>query len=459
MPTDARNLASNVPNATDTPISGDQFVSQVIDHGKITKQQIIIVALCVFFNMLDGFDITAMAVVANPVATELGLEPDRLGLIFSFALAGMMMGAMLLAPLSDIIGRRKMIITSVLMVGFSVLATVYATTLTEFVILRFISGLGAGAMLASQATLAAEYAPEKYRSLAVTVVTAGYPLGATMTSVIASLIIPEHGWRGMFIFGGTVTVAMAFVAFLLMPESLKFLFEKRPTNAIERINKILGTLKRPPLAELPAPNHSRTDTKQSSGILNSIMTLLTQEHRRSTVVLWVSFFMCFSALYFLMSWIPKMMQDAGYSIEVARQAFLLFNLGGVVGIVSLGWLASFWRLTNLVCFFLIAASIAMTAFASIDASQTLMLALIFIIGICQQGGFTGLYAAAAKIYPTKIRSTGIGWAIGLGRFGAVVGPALAGVLLAQGVSMGGNFYVFAVPMLLGGIMAYRLRID
>jgi MFS family permease len=168
-------------------LSGD-VVAEVIDNGQVSGQQLLVVGLCMFFNMLDGFDITAMAIVASSVSQELQLTADRLGLIFSFALAGMMVGAMVLAPVSDIIGRRKLIILSVTLVGVSILFTANASTLTEFMILRFISGLGAGAMLACQAALAAEYSPEKYRSLSVALTTAGYPLGATLTAVVAGFI-------------------------------------------------------------------------------------------------------------------------------------------------------------------------------------------------------------------------------------------------------------------------------
>ena len=172
------------------PALSSSVVAEVIDNGQVSGQQILVVGLCMFFNMLDGFDITAMAIVASAVSQELQLTADRLGLIFSFALAGMMTGAMFLAPVSDIIGRRKLIILSVTLVGVSILLTANAATLTEFIILRFISGLGAGAMLACQATLAAEYSPEKYRSLSVASTTAGYPLGAVMTSVVAGFIMP-----------------------------------------------------------------------------------------------------------------------------------------------------------------------------------------------------------------------------------------------------------------------------
>ena len=201
------------------PASSANIVAEVIDNGEVSAQQLLVVGLCLFFNMLDGFDITAMAVVAGAVSTELQLTPDRLGWIFSFALAGMMAGAMFLAPVSDIIGRRKLIIISVCLVGASIILTANANSLLEFIFLRFISGMGAGAMLACQATLSAEYSPDKYRAASVAVVTSGYPMGAMMTSVVAGYIMPEFGWRGMFWFGGLFTLAMGLVAWMLIPES------------------------------------------------------------------------------------------------------------------------------------------------------------------------------------------------------------------------------------------------
>ena len=436
-------------------LSGESFVADVVDQGHLGSQQLLVVGLCLILNMLDGFDITAMAVVATSVSTELGLTADQLGWIFSFALAGMMAGAMLLAPVSDLIGRRKMVILSVVLVAVSILLTARATSLFEFIVLRFIAGLGAGAMLACQAALAAEYSPEKYRAAAVAVVTSGYPLGAMLTSVVAGLVMPEYGWRGMFWFGGGLTLLMAGVALLLMPESLKYLFEKRPANALERINAILRKMGSSPVAELPAAPAAGA----KSGLIANMLKLLGPEHRTGTLTLWAAFFLIFSTLYFLMSWIPKLMDDSGYEPAIGRQAFLYFNLGGAVGIYLMSYLSTRWKLTNLIFVLSVSSAIAMGAFAYAPRELNLLLGLILLIGILQQGGFTGLYAVAAKLYPTEIRSTGIGWAIGLGRSGAVAGPAVAGYLIVAGLDMSANFIIFAVPMAIGGFIAYLLHID
>ena len=172
--------------------------SDLIEQVGFTPYQGIVIALCMMVNMLDGFDITAMAVVAAEVGRELQISDEKLGFVFSFSLAGMMLGVMFLAPFSDVFGRRKVILASLLTVGISVLLTAFAESIISMLSLRFISGLGAGAMLASQATLASEYSNMKFRSLAVAIVTAGYPLGAMFTGIIAQFLVPQFGWQGMF---------------------------------------------------------------------------------------------------------------------------------------------------------------------------------------------------------------------------------------------------------------------
>ena len=439
-----------------SPASSANIVAEVIDNGEISGQQLLVVGLCLFFNMLDGFDITAMAVVATAVATELQLAPDRVGWIFSFALAGMMVGAMFLAPVSDIVGRRKLIILSVCLVGASIILTANASSLTEFIILRFISGIGAGAMLACQATLAAEYSADKYRAASVAIVTSGYPMGAVMTGFVAGYIMPEFGWRGMFWFGGAVTMAMAIVAWMLIPESLKYLFERRPEKALERVNVILAKLKKPTLSELPVVTSEKKDKDRN--VFKVMLKLLAPEHRTKTLTLWAAFFLCFSTLYFLMSWIPSLMEYSGYSASIGHVAFILFNVGGVIGIWIMAWMSTRWKLTNLIFLLSFSSAVGMVIFAYAPNQLSLLYGLILLIGILQQGGFTGLYGVASKVYPTEIRSTGIGWAIGLGRSGAVAGPAIAGYLIVAGFDMSANFIFFAIPMAIGGFIAYLLHV-
>ena len=432
------------------------LAAEIIDNAPVNAQQLLVVGLCLMFNMLDGFDVTAMAVIANAVSNEISLTPDKLGWIFSFALAGMTVGSVLLAPLADRVGRRKLMIFSLVLLGLSITLTAQAGSFSEFVMLRFISGLGAGVMLVCSATLAAEYSPEKYRALSVSAVLSGYPLGALMTSVVAGAVLPEFGWRGMFWFGGTLTLAMGIVAYMAIPESLKFLFQSGSEAALAKANVILAKFGKAAMAkfpELPAgkPAHD-------AGILQRVQRLLSGRYRAITLTLWASFFLCFGTLYFLLSWLPKLVEDAGHTAGDGRNLFVALNLGGVIGIYIMGCLSIRWKLTNIVCSMLVASALGMAIYASVENQLNVLMLLIFGIGVLQQGGFTGLYAAATKLYPTEIRSTGIGWAVGLGRTGAIVGPAVAGYLVNAGFDMSGVFYIFAVPIAIGGAIVYRLHV-
>lgn len=431
--------------------SNSEVISRVIDLGRVSALQIMIVTLSLILNMLDGFDVTSMSFTAHAIGEELNLPADELGIVFSAALAGMMAGAMFLAPYSDVIGRRKLILFAVTAIGTSMILTVFATALWQLVVIRAVTGLGVGALLASLAALCAEYTPSRYRSFTVVTITAGYPLGATFGGFIAAPLIPAYGWESVFLLAGAATLLMVIPVYLLIPESLQFLLNKRPIGTLERINATLGRMGKEPLTTLP-PEEDRAEVTKAN-----VMSLLTPERKSITVTLWTSFFFCFICLYFLMSWIPKLVINAGLPEAQGIYAAVAFNSGGVIGIVSLGWLSARIGLSTLIGSFLASSAAGMVVFALASDALPLLVSLL-VIGFLLQGGFTGLYAVAAKVYPTEVRATGVGWAIGLGRFGAVVGPYIGGLLIVAGFSMESNFIIFAVPLVLGGIMAFRLRV-
>jgi benzoate transport len=436
---------------TATDIGEITFIRSVIDQGKIAGLQFLVIGISLLLNMLDGFDVTAMAFTVHSIGEQLQIAPNLLGLVFSAALAGMMVGAMFVAPYSDVIGRRKMILICVGTIGSSMYLTGYADSIWMLIVLRCITGLGVGGMLASLAAITAEYTPEKYRSLSVVTITAGYPLGATVGGFIAAPMIPAYGWESIFFAGGAATLTMLVAVYFWMPESLQFLLAKGGPNALPEVNRILKRLDKPELEELPKIEEGAHSDKAN------VLSLLTPERRNTTLILWASFLFCFISLYFMMSWIPKLVITAGMSESVGVYASVAFNGGGIVGIISLGWMSARLGLSNLICIFLSGSAVIMVTFAYARGVEDLFIYL-FIIGFLLQGGFVGLYAVAAKIYPTEIRTTGVGWAIGLGRFGAVVGPYVGGILIARGVSLEVNFVIFAVPLLVSGIIAYVLAV-
>ncbi len=427
------------------------FIRSVFDNGRIAGIQIMVLVCSIILNMLDGFDVTAMAFTVHSIGEQLQIAPNLLGLVFSAALAGMMAGAMFIAPISDVIGRRKMILVCIATIGLSMCLTAYASSIGELILLRFITGLGVGGMLASLAALTAEYSPEKYRSLSVVTVTAGYPVGATLGGFIAAPMIPAYGWESIFLAGGIATLLMGFVAYYCMPESLQFLLSKGDNDALPDVNNILRRLDKPELEELPKLKSDKPLDKAN------VFSLLTEERRKQTLILWTSFFFCFISLYFMMSWIPKLVVTAGLSESTGVYAATAFNGGAIFGIMSLGWMSARIGLSNLIFTFLSGSAILMIVFVYANGVAHLF-PYLFVIGFLLQGGFVGLYAIAAKIYPTEVRSTGVGWAIGLGRFGAVAGPFVGGILISSGVTMEVNFIIFAVPLIISGAIAYILSV-
>jgi benzoate transport len=415
---------------------------QRIERAPVGATQLIVLAICFLLNIIDGYDVLAMSFAAPVLAEDWQLAPTRLGIVFSAGLLGMTLGAMFLAPLTDRIGRRTMILWAVVIMGVAMYATACAPNLGWMVALRILTGLGIGAMLASLTSLVSEFFPDRLRNIAVGVMLAGYPLGATLGGGVAALVLPSQGWPGVFIAGGIMTLAMLPLIFWLLPESPHYLLQRRPADALVKLNQVLCRLGQDGLAALPgavtAPEAA------------SVRSLLAPGRRLATLQLWTGFFLCFATLYFLLSWIPKLLVDSGLPLAQAIYVGIAFNVGGAAGNLGVGWVANRFGLQRGLLGFKVIAAIGMAAFALFELQVAWLLILTAVIGFFQQGGFVGLYMLAARLYPAAIRTTGVGWGIGLGRFGAVIGPYLAGQLIGLGWGLSVLFMLFAVPLLVGG---------
>jgi benzoate transport len=401
-------------------------------------------------NMLDGMDVLIISYTAPSIAAEWAISPEMLGVVFSAGLLGMTAGAMFLAPKTDVIGRKPMILLCAAIMGASIMATAYAQTITVLYILRFISGLGIGAMLASTPALASEYTPNRTKDFWVSLVISGYPMGAFLSGLVAAAVIPTYGWRTMYLVAGVATFITIPLIYFLLSESLEFLFKTQPKNALARSNRILGKMGLDPLTHLP---EVRTEKNIKAA---SIYSLLTADRKAATLMLWTAFFMSFVTLYFLTSWIPKLAAITGLSLELAIYAATVFNLGSFAGILTQGYFSGKLGLRKVIGIFLIGAAVLMMTFGAF-AGSALVLVLFGFIGFAIQGGFVGLYSVAARIYPTEVRTTGIGWAIGAGRIGALVGPLLGGVLIGMEIPITLNFVIFAIPAIVAGIATFMIR--
>lgn len=426
-------------------------LKELIDEGPVTSLQITVIMVCFVLTMLDGFDVLAISFTAPSISDEWKIKAETLGWIFGAGLGGMMLGAMFIAPLSDIFGRRIMVLISLTVISIAMFMTGTVTSVWQLMVFRLIAGLGIGSMLASLTSMAAEYSPLRRRNLTITFVSTGYPVGATLGGIVAAWIIPEYGWRTVFYAGGILTAAMIPIVLLYLPESLYFLMEKQPRRALQRMNKILLKLKQTEFQEMPAVNTSKKQARAT------VMSLLTTDRRSPTILLWLSFFMCFMTLYFLVSWIPKIVVDAGFPLEIGIYTGTAFNLGAIIGVVLLGYLSDKKGLRPLIFWFLVVGAVLMVAYGISPTIVAVFLVLYFLLGFFVDGGFAGLYAVAARIYPTEIRTTGIGWAIGAGRTGAIAGPVIGGLLIGVGLPMAITFMIFAVPLLIAAFATRTIQ--
>ena len=433
-------------------IMSADLVRARIDEGPVVPLMWLVVCLGFLLNLADGIDVVAMSVTAPSVAASWGLDRAALGPLFSSALFGMAIGAAGLAPLSDQFGRRLLLVLAMFLVGLSMLAVSLiagSESVAIFAALRFISGLGIGVIFGSAPTLASEFMPMRYRSLAVSLVIMGYPVGAVLAGPMANYLIPSHGWAAVFTAGGVLTLLIGVLTWALLPESPEFL-AGRPGNRPEReseVNHLLARMSRDSIEGLSA------EVCREGSI--PVAQILTPERRLKTLALWTIYFMGFLTMYFMLSWIPTLFIDSGYTRVQGIEALTIFNLGAIPSILVLALLTTRLPLVSLLSFFLLAAG-GVLAYTGLTESTDLALltGLMFSGGLFLHGGFTGLYALATRVYPSDIRAAGVGWAAGLGRTGAIVSPLLAASLISAGWGMYSLFLVFALPLLAGGLLLW-----
>lgn len=375
-----------------------------------TSRALAVVALCFAINMADGIDVTILSFIAPRIQEEWAIGAEVMGTLFSAGLLGMAIGGMLIAPLADRYGRRRIILTALALMSIGMMASGLVTTVTQFFVLRVIVGAGIGTVLAAMAALAAESAPAHHRNLAVGMVQAGYPFAAVFTGLVVAQLLPVYGWHALLVAAGLITVVLFPLAWRLLPDA-------RPASAEQVLD---GGVKR----------------------------LFAAEFRGRTLALWGSVFFGLMVLYFIVSWITKLAIEAGLSETDGIYAGALYNLGAFVGTVAMSFLAVRIPLGRLVPVMLVAAAAAMMWFASVPMSVAGTMATAFGIGVLLQGGYNGVWPLAAGSYPASIRATGVGWAIGIGRSGAIFGPWFGGQLMAAGVSLPVLFASYCVPLVL-----------
>ncbi len=411
-------------------------VTHTIDNARFNRFHWMVMALCALLLIFDGYDLFIYGVVLPSVMQEWNLSPLQAGALGSYALFGMMFGALTFGSLADRIGRKKGIAICFALFSGATILNGFAASPTEFGVYRFIAGLGCGGLMPNAVALMNEYAPKRLRSTLVAVMFSGYSVGGMLSAGVGIFMLPRFGWESMF-FAAAVPLLLLPLILCYLPESIGFLVRQGRTEQARALLRRVD-----PQQEVGAADLLLMSEAKKSGA--PVVELFRDGWALRTLCLWVAFFCCLLMVYALSSWLPKLMANAGYSLGSSLSFLLALNFGGMAGAILGGYLGDRYDLTKVMIGFFIAAG-ASISLLGFNSPMPVLYLLIGVAGATTIGTQILLYASAAQLYGLSIRSTGLGWASGIGRNGAIVGPLLGGALMGINLPLQLNFMAFAIP--------------
>jgi AAHS family 4-hydroxybenzoate transporter-like MFS transporter len=414
-------------------------VRAYIDDRKMTGYQWLLLLLCFFIVATDGMDVAVMGFLAPDITKEWGISRAAFGIVMSAAPFGLAVEALMVGPLSDRFGRKNLLMVAIALFGAFSILSAYSTDVTTLSVLRFLTGLGLGAAMPSTTTLLSEYLPSKSRSALLALMFTGFNLGSALVGFGAAAILPDYGWRAVLIVGGAIPLVCLPFYMWLVPESARFLVvRKYPGERIARtLRRVCGgdfssqtrfTISEPPVQK---------------GM--TAKTLLSPDYRNITITLWITYFMGLLVIYLLSGWLPTLIKDAGLPIERAANLTALFQLGGTVGALVVGFYMDRWTPNRVIATSYIGGAAFILLLASGSVSSALFGAYVLLAGFCMSGAQTGMNAFAPSCYPTAVRATGVSWMLGIGRFGSIFGSFAGGVLLTMGWGFSAVVAILAIP--------------
>jgi len=414
-------------------------IKAFIDSRPISAFQWFLVVMCFLVVAADGMDVAIMGFVTPSILQEWDISRPAFGLVLSAAPFGLVIGALVAGPSSDRFGRKPVLIASIVLFGTLTLLAAYASSPAEMAFLRLVAGMGLGAAMPNATTLLSEYAPQRRRSLMITVMFTGFNLGSAAIGFAAASLIPAYGWRSVMVLGGAVPLALVPLLLVFLPESARLLELRGAASS-----KIAAVLSRVTshrfggdetfvTAEPPLP------TRKPIGII------FARGYGATTVSLWATYFMGLLVIYLLTGWLPTIMKDAGLSISTAANVTAMFQIGGTIGAIIVGWAMDRARPAFVIGAAYLCGGVCVLALSQIGVLSPGLAALVFSAGFCMSGAQTGLNAYAPGCYPTLARATGVSWMLGIGRFGSIVGSAVGGALLGLGWGFSAILAVLAIP--------------
>lgn len=413
--------------------------------------QITIIVLCGLVALLEGFDVLALGVAAPAMARSLHIAPNQLGAVFSAALLGLMLGAFGLGPMADRFGRKPVLIGATATFGVLTLCTAGAVTLQQILLLRFLAGVGMGGAVPSFVSLVAEYTPRSRRQAVVGLVWTGFPLGGVLVGLLASRAIDVFGWQSLFYIGGILPLGLSVVLIRALPDSIEFLVTRGA--AWQKIRNLLVRIN--PTVNIESGCQFVIEGGRNQGV--QVWQLFSAGRAGGTVLLWGSYFITFMILVTSSAWTPTLLQRAGINGAQSSLAVALFALGSGFGTPLAGFLMS--RFAGVLPGALIGSAVTLAAVGYVSQSILLAIMLLGLAGFFLGVASSGLIALAPLLYSTAIRSTGIGWAMGVGRLGSFVGPLAIGLLVNRGWQVGDSFVAIGVPALGAALLTSLIGIN
>lgn len=432
--------------------SGLDPLRRSLSSDRMAPFQWLVIAVCVLVNTLDGFDIQVMAFTSNAVTQEWGLTGSQLGLLLSAGFVGMAAGSLLIAPFADRIGRRPIVLGCLVLAAVGMTLSSLSQSPTQLGLLRVLTGLGIGGILASNTVIAGEYASKRWHGMTISLTATGYSVGAIVGGILSVTLQGSFGWRSVFLFGGIATAVVLVVALFLLPESLDHLLTRQPAKALDKVNRLAERMGRPGLEALPA-----RPPRIAKGVASGIGKLLSPELRRPTLILWVSFFLVLAGFYFVTSWTPRLLVEAGLSPTAGISGGVLINIGGLFGSVALGFATARFPMRKVVSGYLLISAALLAFFLTTTGSLPFALCVAALIGLFLIGCVAGLYALVSAVYAADVRSTGMGTAVGIGRVGAILAPLAAGALLDGGWTPNQLYIAIAVAFAATAVVLLGLR--